>query len=249
MTQKNCLSDDFIITFKRPDDTCWHTEVEKISTPLTITFTISSNNVTPIKKIIWDFGTGNQYKTFTNRKQDLNTHEVDCKYKKSHNSTIMIQASVYTENGMFTPKPINTTTVNHVIKEHYVEPEEFKNQILKYYKTDSFTDNVAESIYKIASRLAFAPNFINYTFREEMVGDAVVRMIEALTTHKFDPLKGNAFSYFTKIAFHAFCNRIKKEKKIRDALADYQNEVHGNCSGENRPNQSSDTDGYDYENI
>ena len=52
------------------------------------------------------------------------------------------------------------------------------------------------------------------SYREEMTGDAIVKMIKALREKKFLPEKGNPFSYFTKIAFHAFCNRIKREKKL-----------------------------------
>jgi DNA-directed RNA polymerase specialized sigma24 family protein len=56
-----------------------------------------------------------------------------------------------------------------------------------------------------------------------MVGDALIKMVKALREQKFNPDRGNPFSYFTKIAFHAFCNRIKKEKKNKDTLIEYQN--------------------------
>jgi len=233
---------------KLPDETEWQTGVDCITTPITLTLAVSSEvpqNI--IKKITWDFGTGNQCKSFTNRKQDLNGYSVNCKYKKSHNSTITIQASVYTDKRVYITNPVVTTTINHMLKAHYIEPEEFKRQILQYYKTKIFSDDVADSIYKIANRLAFASNFINYTYREDMVGDAVVRMIEALTTQKFDPLKGNPFSYFTKIAFHAFCNRIKKEKRIRDTLTSYQNDIYSGMKNDgmlpyNRPEHDQDSD-------
>ena len=241
MKQKNCSSDNFIILLKLPDESEWQTSVGCITTPITLSLSISAANIyDPIKKIAWDFGTGNQIKCLTNRKQELNGFGIDCKYKKSHNSTITIQASVYTDNSIYVPTPIVTTTVNHLLKAHYIEPEVFKQQILDYYKTKVFTNDVAESIYKIANRLAFASNFINYTYREDMVGDAVVRMIEALTTQKFDPFKGNPFSYFTKIAFHAFCNRIKREKRIRDTLTSYQNDVYGNMKSEGMVNHNED---------
>lgn len=245
MTQPNCSSNNFFVVYKSQEDTAWNVSFDKISTPTTLTFAVSTSNPQYIiKKIIWDLGNGNQHKAFTNRKQDLNIHTVDCKYRKSHNTTICIQASVYTDTEYFVTVPVNATTVNKEIKEYYVEPTDFKNQILKFYTTGKFTDDVADSIYKIANRLAFAPNFINYTYREEMVGDAVVRMIEALTTKKFDPLKGNPFSYFTKIAFHAFCNRIKKEKKMRDALTGYQNSIYDSMVGQhNTASSASDASG------
>lgn len=233
MKPKNCLN-DFIIMVKLPDESNWQTEVECIATPITLTLGISASDPQKtIKKISWDFGTGNQIKNITNRKQELNEYGINCKYKRSHNSTITIQASVYTDSQIYIPQPIITTTINHILKAHYIDPEEFKRQIMTYYETNIFTDDVAESIYKIANRLAFASNFINYTYRDDMIGDAVVRMIEALTTQKFDPLKGNPFSYFTKIAFHAFCNRIKREKKVRDTLANYQNDIYGGMQNGN----------------
>lgn len=232
MKPKNCLNNEFSIVLKTTDDINWQPDVINIVTPTTITFAISSQIHETIKKIVWDFGTGNKLKSLTNRKQDLYLFGVECKYKKSHDSTITIQASVYTDTNIFVTTPVISTTINHIIREHYVEPDVFKAQIVEYYKTNNFSNDVAGSIYKIANRLAFASNFINYTYREDMIGDAVVRMIEALTEHKFDPERGNPFSYFTKIAFNAFCNRIKKEKKNRDTLTNYQNEIYSGIRGE-----------------
>ena len=163
MKQKNCSNDEFFIVLKSPEDTSWQLNIDRLNTPTTITFAVSTVEApTVIKKIVWDLGNGNQHKSFTNRKQDLNTHTISCKYRKAHNTTISIQASVYTDNGFAVTPPLVASTSNREIKEYYVEPEDFKNQIMLYYKTDNFTGDVADSIYKIANRLAFAPNFINY---------------------------------------------------------------------------------------
>jgi hypothetical protein len=111
-------------------------------------------------------------------------------------------------------------------KKHYVDPKVFQKQILVYYDDDDMTEDLGSAIYNIANRLAFAPNFINYTYREDMVGDAIIKMINALKNKKFNPEKGNPFSYYTKIAFNAFCNRIKKEKRAREAILGHQAEVY-----------------------
>ena len=87
---------------------------------------------------------------------------------------------------------------------------------------------LGDAIYNIANRLGFAPNFINYTYKEEMIGDAIVKMLYALNNKKFSAEKGNAFPYFTTIAYNAFINRIKKEKKSREALVNYQNDMYDN---------------------
>lgn len=220
-------NENFAIVAKLPETDNWANRIQAIVTPSTISLAVSASDPNyNIKKVTWDFGTGNQQKSVTNRKQRLHLNEMPCRYKKSNDIPITIQATIYTDEGVFTPAPLVTKTSNKMIKDHYVDPEEFKAQIVEFYKTGHFSDEVAISASKIANRLAFAGNFINYTYRDEMVGDALIKMMEALRGQKFDPEKGNPFSYFTKIAFHAFCNRIKKEKKARANLLAYQAEVY-----------------------
>ena len=77
------------------------------------------------------------------------------------------------------------------------------------------------------SSLSNKSNFINYTYKDEMIGDALVKMYTALKNHKFNvDSPHNPFSYFTTIAFHAFINRIKKEKKHHQTLTDYKEKVY-----------------------
>jgi len=119
----------------------------------------------------------------------------------------------------YVKKPVNK-------EKFYVNPQEFDDEIVKYYDSDHMSDNLALMVSKIAHKLSYAPNFINYTYREEMVGDGIIRMFKALTSKKYDRVKGtNPFSYFTRIAFNAFRNRIKKEKHLRETHEKYQNEL------------------------
>jgi hypothetical protein len=112
-------------------------------------------------------------------------------------------------------------------KVHYVNSREFEDEIRNYYKTDTMTDKLCESINKIANGLSYAPNFLNYSYKEDMVGDAVVKMFSALKNKKFKIDCGfSPFSYFTTIAFHAFINRIKKEKKHHEAINEYREKVY-----------------------
>jgi hypothetical protein len=114
-------------------------------------------------------------------------------------------------------------------KENYVNPKEFLQHIVDYYKSDGeiISRELGESIFKIATGLSFAPNFINYSYREDMVGDATVKMVSAIRNKKFSIDAGyNPFSYFTTIAFHAFINRIKKEKRQRDVIEEYKETVY-----------------------
>jgi hypothetical protein len=108
----------------------------------------------------------------------------------------------------------------------YVDPKEFDDEIVSYYDSGKMSDNLANMVSKISHKLSYAPNFINYTYREEMVGDGVIRMMKALMAKKYNREKGtNPFSYFTRIAFNAFRNRIKKEKHMVETHEKYQNEL------------------------
>lgn len=73
-------------------------------------------------------------------------------------------------------------------------------------------DKIGESFILIATRLANRANFCNYTYKDEMIGDAIENCIIAV--HSFNPEKSqNPFSYFTQISWFAFLRRLEKEKK------------------------------------
>lgn len=124
----------------------------------------------------------------------------------------------------------------------YVDPKEFDKQIINYYNSGILNNELAEMVSKIAHKLSYAPNFINYSYREEMVGDGIIRMFKALMTKKYNHTKGNnPFSYFTRIAFNAFRNRIKKEKNIHETHEKYQEEYLAfseNCNVMSKNNRS-----------
>ena len=127
---------------------------------------------------------------------------------------------------------------------HYVNAKEFTQDIKDYYDsgTDDIGNKLGESIYKIATGLSFAPNFINYSYKDDMIGDAIVKMFSALQSKKFNLETGNnPFSYFTTIAFHAFINRIKKEKKQRQVITDYQEMVYDEIMNEYQFNDQSNS--------
>ena len=106
---------------------------------------------------------------------------------------------------------------------HYVNNKEFTAAVAEYVaeikqaKRDKvekprMSEYIGECIYKIATRLSTRPNFINYTYRDEMICDAIENCIQYLgnfNTEKSD----NAFAYVTQICYYAFLRRIQKEKK------------------------------------
>jgi len=127
-------------------------------------------------------------------------------------------------------------------KEHYVDSKRFADLIVESYGTGVICDELADCVLKISTRLSFAPNFINYSYKDEMVGDAIVKMLQAIDKKKFAKEKGNAFSYFTRIAFNAFCNRIKREKKEKEFVLNLHDTVHDDIMLEG----SRETEDHDY---
>jgi len=112
-------------------------------------------------------------------------------------------------------------------KEYYVSPKEFTEELQAYYQSNIITDKLALMIKNIAYGLAHAPNFINYTFKEDAIGDSLINMFNALKDKKYKFDRGaNPFSYFNSISFNCWRSRIKKEKRMRDTLAAYQEEVY-----------------------
>ena len=106
---------------------------------------------------------------------------------------------------------------------HYVDNKQLYTVILQY-KVDvenaevqglpkpQIPNYVGECILLIAQRLATKPNFINYSYREEMISDGIENCISYFDN--FDPSKSdNPFAYFTQIIYYAFLRRIQKEKK------------------------------------
>ena len=71
---------------------------------------------------------------------------------------------------------------------------------------------VGECFLKIATHLAYKPNFVNYMFREDMICDGIENCLQYIDN--FNPEKSqNPFAYFTQIIYYAFLRRIQKEKK------------------------------------
>lgn len=111
--------------------------------------------------------------------------------------------------------------------DYYISPKEFKESLKRFYDTDVLTDDLAENVKKIAYGLSYNSNFINYTYKDDMIGDALIKMYSALSRKKYSfDTESNPFSYFTTIAFNAFINRIKKEKRHHEAEKNYREKLY-----------------------
>jgi hypothetical protein len=114
-----------------------------------------------------------------------------------------------------------TTTIKK--QKHYINNPDFLQALMDYKaeqkrcKTNKLPEPpipnyIGECFMKIAEGLSHKPNFINYTYRDEMMSDGIENCL--MYFDNFDPAKSkNPFAYFTQIIYYAFLRRIQKEKK------------------------------------
>jgi hypothetical protein len=107
--------------------------------------------------------------------------------------------------------------------QHYVDNQKFLKDLTAYRKAcitakkkgkerPRMSEYLGECFLKIATHLSYKPNFVNYTFRDDMISDGIENCL--VYVHNFNPEKSkNPFGYFTQIIFYAFIRRIQREKK------------------------------------
>jgi len=120
-------------------------------------------------------------------------------------------------------------------KQNYINNKDFSAAVCEYVEKYNASENekpivpnyVALGFQQIAEGLSRKPNFIGYSYRDEMVMDAIENCLKAIRNYNIEAAtrsgKPNAFAYFTQICYYAFLRRIAKEKKqkeIKDELID-----------------------------
>lgn len=119
---------------------------------------------------------------------------------------------------------------------HYVNNADFSQAVVEYVTVVNeakesgkqipiVPDYIAQCFLRIAEGLSHKSNFSRYTYREEMVMDAVENCLKAIENYNLETAtrtgKPNAFAYFTQITWYAFLRRIAKEKKQQDIKLKY----------------------------
>ncbi len=110
------------------------------------------------------------------------------------------------------------------ITHNYIDKKKFHEEMTKYrlsameaekngLEKPRINNYLGTCFYELCERLSYRPNFINYSFREEMVGDAIENCLSAVDNFDPNEQKQNPFGYFSLIAWRAFVRRIQKEKK------------------------------------
>lgn len=115
--------------------------------------------------------------------------------------------------------------------ENYINNKEFSQAVFSYVEECNeckklgkevpvVPNYVALGFQQISEGLSHRPNFISYSYRDEMVMDAVENCLKAIRNYNIEAAtrtgNPNAFAYFTQICYYAFLRRIAKEKKQQD---------------------------------
>jgi hypothetical protein len=153
---------------------------------------------------------------------------------------------------------------------HYIDNQAFLAALLEHRagvqaaraagtETPQVSNYLGDCFIKIARHLSYKSNFINYSFKDEMISDAIENCLAVV--NNFDPAKSkNPFAYFTQITYFAFIRRIQKEKKMLQTKYRYidqlditelitQEQDNGDFQNQFLEYLKNQLDGYDYEKV
>ena len=105
---------------------------------------------------------------------------------------------------------------------HYIDKEEFSAEMdirarearaarERGEDMPKCPESIGKKFLLIATNVANKGNFYNYSYKDEMICDALENMVRYRYNYRKE--RGAAFSYFTQYAIFAFISRIKLEKK------------------------------------
>ena len=166
--------------------------------------------------------------------------------------------------------PIAPPTPKLVKANHYIDNQAFlaallehRSAVLKAKEAETqlppISNYLGDCFIKIARHLSYKSNFINYSYKDEMISDAIENCLAVV--NNFDPAKSkNPFAYFTQITYFAFIRRIQREKKQLQTKYRYidqldiselitQEQDAGEFNNQFLDYLKTQLDGYDYEKV
>lgn len=103
---------------------------------------------------------------------------------------------------------------------HYIDKAEMLEEVIISRAAGAMTDKLAKMILLLAEKYSHHHWFIGYSYREDMVADAVLNLVGSAL--KFNPEKSNnPFGYYTIAIQRSFMHYLHVEKKhryIRDKM-------------------------------
>ena len=118
-------------------------------------------------------------------------------------------------------------------KKKYTTNQQILDELVEYHRTGIIQETLHIILYDMSIRIGYKSNFVNYTFKDDMISDAYMKCLKAVKS--FNPEKANAFAYFTTVIHNSFLTSISRSKyqiemkeKIKDRLYDELAQRYGN---------------------
>ena len=106
---------------------------------------------------------------------------------------------------------------------YYVKNKDLIVEVIKFKEDGVASEELGQMLIAIATKLSTKGNFSNYTWRQDMISEAVLTCIKYLKN--FNPEKSqNPFAYITQICKNSFKAYIKSQNKhsvIKDSCYKY----------------------------
>ena len=94
---------------------------------------------------------------------------------------------------------------------YYVKNKDLIVEVIKFKEDGVASEELGQMLLAIATKLSTKGNFAGYTWRQDMISEAVLTCIKYL--RNFKPEKSqNPFAYVTQICKNSFKAYIKKQK-------------------------------------
>lgn len=124
--------------------------------------------------------------------------------------------------------PTPTTPVvkkKRQFKAFYVSKADMMAELIEYNKTQVISEKLGKMFLDIAQRYMSRTNFYRYSYKDDMIGDAVARMVSQVSKFNINHPSANPFSYFTQVAHCQVLQLLKKEKRQRDSKTNLRDKI------------------------
>ena len=96
---------------------------------------------------------------------------------------------------------------------NYVDNAKLLEEVKRYVDTGCKSEALGEMLLLIATRYAEKGSFAGYSWKDDMICEAVLTCIKYMHNFDVDKEGANPFAYFSKVIHNAFLNFIAKQKK------------------------------------
>ncbi len=102
---------------------------------------------------------------------------------------------------------------------NYINNEKLLAEVKIYIETGEQTEELGRMLLLLAKRYSDRGSFAGYSWKDDMICEAVFTCLKYMHNFKLDVEKPNPFAYFSRIIHNSFLNYISKQKthsKIKD---------------------------------